>query len=172
MKKFLNKNYLFTTKDKQQTNILSPQYHRKSKIFFWIGFAVLFLNSLPPFLIIFFPESLVLFKEGALGEISNLPHRLFSFNILNLFYYNMPTWYFVFLIIGLNFLIVFKYRKYPIIIISSLLSIVYALGLYFRPINYVGLSNHVNDESLFYSLALISINLFTTYKFVKISLNN
>lgn len=167
MKKILNKNFFFLTKEEQQINISQQQSQKNSKILFWVGFIVLFLNSLPPFLIIYYPESLVIFKEGALGEISNVPHRLFSFNIFNFYYYNMPTWYFVFLIMGLNFLITFKYRKYPIVVTSSLLSIGYALGLYFRPINYVGLSNHVNDESFSYSVLLIAINFYTLYWFYK-----
>lgn len=144
----------------------------KSKNLIWVTCCILLLNSLPPLMVIFYPEGLVFYKQDALKGTTSFSDQFFSFNVLNFYYYPKITWYFILLIIIADIFILFKNIRNKYIIISSLLSVIFVAGLYFRPINYVGLSNHVNDESLFYSLALISINLFTTYKFVKISLNN
>lgn len=139
----------------------------KSKNLFWVTCCILLLNSLPPLMVIFYPEGIVFYKPDALKGTSNFSDQFFSFNVLNFYYYPKFTWYFIFLIMILDIFIFTKNLGSKIVTTSILLSVSYNLCLYFSPNAYIGFNNHFNKESLFYSLSLILINLFATYKFIK-----
>ena len=144
------------TQDEFSSNSLSF-----SKIVFWIFCLVLLLNSIVPFYIIQDHPGTFIINSNYYEHIGT-PY----------FYYNKSSWNFVFLILVFDFFMVIKNFKDKILLGSILFTTIYTIGFYFMPIKYIGVNNHFNNGSLFFSICLILLNLFSLYYFINKSKNN
>lgn len=132
-------------------------YH-KNLVLSYIFFLVFFVNILIPVIVISYPTLLLKYTENDI--ISE------SYGVSNHYKYNGSLWFLIFIVLILNVYLLFKFIGKKLIFTTIVLSTIYIIALYLNPVNFIGFSNHCNDESLFFSLLLMIINGYVLIRFI------
>lgn len=147
----------------EEVNEYGGLYFNRNSILKYAFFVAFGVNILIPIIVISIPTLLLTYTGN--DNMSD------DYEISNQYRYNYGLWSLVFFGLILDIYLLFKFVGEKLVLTSITLSFVYITTLYINPVNFIGFSNHFNDESLFYSLSLMIINGIVLFRFINCRLN-